>query len=427
MRAAGGIVGSALVDARGLVESAFLDTMRSQCPGLTLLLGQEGAIGQAVFHACMVLPDTLEGCLSTFAVFVSEYPATQCVCKLGQGEFVVLSREASSLGRHCLGRENAGAQHAWMLELEFRTEAAGRNAACFAAMDGANARLRSLFDNMFRRLYMLGQHAGSSADCVLSSVTGETEACDTFDVSPYVLSIIPEPIDYFMHFSDTADCRTRCYYDFSTSRQRTARSRCARALARGWPRRSCCLWRACCLGSMTWPRGARLRRSRCRTRRSCRRRPPVVCGEGSGPSGAPGEEAEFPNSCLTLAGMGRDSCGLTLSATAYYCLPIDMVQRVREWGAQPPRQQGYQLSSAAGAAPEQLPADELSDAEPASFAEGWLSSIARVQVLPSGVSTEAAIISVFGHRAKPLCGRGVCVAGGGGRAFYYTYIYNGKR
>jgi hypothetical protein len=143
-------------------------------------------------------PDTLEGCLSTFAVFVSEYPATQCVCKLGQGEFVVLSREASSLGRHCLGRENAGAQHAWMLELEFRTESAGRNAACFAAMDGANARLRSLFDNMFRRLYMLGQHAGSSADCVLSSVTGETEACDTFDVSPYVLSIIPEPIDYFI-------------------------------------------------------------------------------------------------------------------------------------------------------------------------------------------------------------------------------------
>jgi hypothetical protein len=85
------------------------------------------------------------------------------VCKLGQGEFAVLSLKASALGRHCLGRENAAAQHAWMLELEFRTEAAGRNAACFAAMDGANARLHSAFDKMFRRLYMLGQHAGSAA------------------------------------------------------------------------------------------------------------------------------------------------------------------------------------------------------------------------------------------------------------------------
>lgn len=34
-------------------------------------------------------------------------------------------------------------------------------------------------------------------------------------MSPYVLSIIPEPIDYFMHCSETADCRTRCYEDFS--------------------------------------------------------------------------------------------------------------------------------------------------------------------------------------------------------------------
>lgn len=163
---------SALVDARGLIESAFLDTMRSQCYGLALSLGQQGSLPQAVFHACMVLPDALEGCLSAFAVFASEYPAARCVCKLGQGEFAVLSRGGSALARSCLGRENAAAQHAWMLDLEFRTAAAGRNAACFAAMDGANSRLRDAFDKMFRRLYMLGQNAGSAADSVLSSLTG---------------------------------------------------------------------------------------------------------------------------------------------------------------------------------------------------------------------------------------------------------------
>jgi hypothetical protein len=467
MRAAGGIVGSALVDARGLIESAFLDTMRSQCHGLALSLGQEGALGQAVFHACMVLPDALEGCLSTFAVFVSEYPAAQCVCKLGQGEFAVLSRKASALGRHCLGRENAAAQHAWMLELEFRTEAAGRNAACFAAMDGANARLRSAFDKMFRRLYMLGQHAGSAADGVLSSVTGETEACDAFDVSPYVLSIIPEPIDYFMHCSDTEDCRTRCYDDFSAF-EAANRSLAARGGARPGVAEEVVLPVESLLfgvddvaeGRAAPPfevqDAAELSPAACA----------VVCGEGE----AAAAEV-FPNRCLALAGAGRDGGGLALPATAYYCLPIDMAQRVREWGAQPPPEQGYELqaaSSAAGAAPEQLlalhllstwapaaaspsfprdavlavvrgepqglaqggvrllllragfavravlrteshaevvvPADELdegssSDAAPASFAEGWLSSIARVQVLPSGAATEAAIISVFGHRA----------------------------
>jgi hypothetical protein len=68
--AVGGIMSAALVDARALIGSAFLDTMRSQCHGLTLSLGQQGSLAQSVFHACMVLPDTLEGCLSVFAVLV---------------------------------------------------------------------------------------------------------------------------------------------------------------------------------------------------------------------------------------------------------------------------------------------------------------------------------------------------------------------
>ena len=34
-------------------------------------------------------------------------------------------------------------------------------------------------------------------------------------------------------------------------------------------------------------------------------------------------------------------------------------------------------------------------------------------------------VDLLAHR-EPVCGGGVCV-GGGGRAFYYTYIYSGKR
>jgi hypothetical protein len=120
----------------------------------------------------------------------------------------------SALGRLCLGHENAAAQHAWTQDLEFRTDAARAVTVCFAAMDGANARLRDAFDKALRRLYMLAQNAGAAADAALATLTGDTVACDAFDVSPYVLSIVPEPIDYFMHCSDTADCRTRCFEEF---------------------------------------------------------------------------------------------------------------------------------------------------------------------------------------------------------------------
>jgi hypothetical protein len=217
--AVGGVACAALVDARGLVESALLDTMRSQCHGLALAHGggagaQTGGTAQAVFHACMVLPDTMEGCLTAFVVLTSEYPAGQCICRLGQGEARRQLERGSGLGRLCLGHENAAAQHAWTQDLEFRTDPARAVTVCFAAMDGANARLRDAFDKALRRVYMLAQNAGAAADAVLATLTGDTVACDAFDVSPYVLSIVPEPIDYFMHCIDTVDCRTRWLEEF---------------------------------------------------------------------------------------------------------------------------------------------------------------------------------------------------------------------
>ncbi len=51
------------MDTPGLVASALVDTIRSQCHWLTLELGQTVGAEQAVFHVCMVLQDTMEGCL----------------------------------------------------------------------------------------------------------------------------------------------------------------------------------------------------------------------------------------------------------------------------------------------------------------------------------------------------------------------------
>jgi hypothetical protein len=64
-----------------------------------------------------------------------------CICQQGQGEARRQLARDSALGRLCLGHENAAAQHAWTQDLEFRTDAAAAVTVCFAAMDGANARL----------------------------------------------------------------------------------------------------------------------------------------------------------------------------------------------------------------------------------------------------------------------------------------------
>ena len=62
------VYGVPTLDTQGLVVSALLDTMRSQCHWLLMELGQTVWAEQAVFHVCMVLQDTMEGCLTAFVV-----------------------------------------------------------------------------------------------------------------------------------------------------------------------------------------------------------------------------------------------------------------------------------------------------------------------------------------------------------------------
>jgi hypothetical protein len=85
---------------------------------------------------------------------------------------------------------------------------------CFATMDRANVLLSTAFDKTYHRMYQMTQHAAGVGDAVLALITGDSSACDAFDVSPYVMSIIPEPVDYFSACTDTDDCRVRCKEEY---------------------------------------------------------------------------------------------------------------------------------------------------------------------------------------------------------------------
>ncbi|NBX19099.1 MAG: hypothetical protein EBR09_17285, partial [Proteobacteria bacterium] len=295
----------------------------------------------------------MEGCLTVFAVLTSEYPAAQCICKLGQGEARRKLAKDSALARLCLGHENAAAQHAWTQDIEFRTDAAAAVTVCFAAMDGANARLRNAFDKALRRLYMLAQSAGQAADGTLAALTGDTVACDAFDVSPYVLSIIPEPIDYFMHCSDTADCRTRCLGEFE------AFDAANRSVVLGAERPGVLAEVALPVESMLF--GAKDvsegRASPPFAVQDAAELAPAACAEVCGAADASDEP--FPNRCVAVAGAARDGAGRALAASAYFCLPVDMTRFVHEWRAVAPAAQGYALEAGAGGAAEEVLAVHL--------------------------------------------------------------------
>jgi hypothetical protein len=209
----------------------------------------------------------------------------------------------------------------WLLRLRF--ESASRQDVCFAAMDSANARFHTAFDKSYKRLYQMTQHAAQVMDGLLALITGDTVACDAFDVSPYVLSIIPEPVDYFSSCVLTDDCAGRCYDEFAAfEEERAAREG---AFVQGEQ-----------LGVDTQldvPLESLL--FSLDDIEKGRHKPPfqildaveipaeacaVVCNQGAG--------AGVRNRCLFVAGVRAQEREL---AVAYYCLPIDITQYVFQW------------------------------------------------------------------------------------------------
>ena len=52
---------------------------------------------------------------------------------------------------------------------------------------------------------------GTALDSLLAFIPGyDAGQCFDYDISPYVMAIVPEPVDYFMSCMHTYDCRAKC-------------------------------------------------------------------------------------------------------------------------------------------------------------------------------------------------------------------------
>jgi hypothetical protein len=320
--AASSIVSAALLESHSIVENDYLGIMRFQCYGFAQMVGSERPWGQALRHMCLVLPDTLEGLLTIGTVLVLDYPVVSCACKLAEGD--ALGSPQETVVTVCLQRPMPADSRQWLLALRWDT--ASRQDVCFAAMDNANARLQTAFDKTFKRLYQMTRHAAQVADGLLALVTGDSVACDAFDVSPYVLSIIPEPVDYFASCVDTDDCAVRCLDEYSAfAKERQAREQEMPLATLGFETTLEVPLESLLFSIDDVEQGRhkppfQILDAVELPRRAC----DVVCGVAASSYGKGGS-----NRCLLVAGVrGQQRSDL---AVAYYCLPIDITQYVFQW------------------------------------------------------------------------------------------------
>ena len=78
-------------------------------------------------------------------------------------------------------------------------------------MDAANERLERAFDPMFRRFELIAPAMARSVDYAMKLFDVDAGNCDKFTLNPYVVTIIPEPTNWFMGCADTNMCKMRCF------------------------------------------------------------------------------------------------------------------------------------------------------------------------------------------------------------------------
>jgi len=191
------------------IERSYLDNLRVMCDGAAQIAGTDNAVARSTLHACLLIPDGLAAMQTLLVVLLVDYSVMDCVCRTPE-ELV----RADVIDNDCVRQMMPGYWRAWVLE-QRRSQANVITSSCFSSMDLANARLLSAFDGVSARLVKLTKALQGLFNYFVVFIGIDTGECNDY-ASPYMVSIMPEPADYFMPCMHTPDCRFQCLDEFNT-------------------------------------------------------------------------------------------------------------------------------------------------------------------------------------------------------------------
>ena len=194
---------TAVYDSDSEVSRGLFDNMKTICDASGQVVGRTNSWGQSVRHACMLVPESLQSVIRVVLILTVDYQVMDCVCKQTES-FVV----EDVLNDVCLPRILPMARKAFVMQ----AIADKSTSACFAVMDSVNDRFLRAFDPVFSRMVKTQAAIESAFGLLVTQAMGTDSMsmkCMQYD-SPFVVSIVPEPVDYFMGCMETFDCRARC-------------------------------------------------------------------------------------------------------------------------------------------------------------------------------------------------------------------------
>lgn len=197
---------SILAESQGEFKRSMTNNMMIQCDGLANILGTTNPVALSIRHACLVIPETLNSVFETFVILVVDYPAVGCACGKSQER-----NPSSVIESECLLSSTAVKNRVQMQELRRQgINNDARQSMCFTIMDAINLRFENAWANVFSRMAKFGREFERIIDFMIGIFGLDGGNCDDYAESPYVMSIVPYPIDYFAGCVHTYDCRSRC-------------------------------------------------------------------------------------------------------------------------------------------------------------------------------------------------------------------------
>lgn len=213
-RSVGSIFWNVLYDGRVDYETLVARCMFNTCGGMALMAGYGTPMGNTVLHYCFAGVRSSMATLDLISVFTVDLPLVACVCRKAVG-----NNPAAWILNNCDAPDG--------LKPLLRT-LIDDPAQCETLVAKTNADLTGVFNETFGELFTGTTSVGSILDSFMAAIDNSNgDQCDNYESNPYVVTLIPEPADYWRVCGQTDFCRLRCQQQmdaFEAVRPSTVRS-----------------------------------------------------------------------------------------------------------------------------------------------------------------------------------------------------------
>ena len=197
-RSVGSVFWNVLYDGRLDYTELVAKRMLNTCGGFSLMAGYTSTpLGNMILHYCFAGVKSTVATLDLMSVFMVDLPIVVCVCRQTSG-----NNPANWILQNCDAPDGLKPLLRTLMHDPFK---------CRTLVEQTKANLTGVFNDTFGELFAGTTSVGSVLDSVLSLVDSEKAGkCDNFDSNPYVVTLIPQPVDYWRACGTTDLCRLRC-------------------------------------------------------------------------------------------------------------------------------------------------------------------------------------------------------------------------